>query len=240
MSPKFLAVDDYDGQYAPFWARTGYEATSDVEAFMHEPEDFAFVAFTGGSDVTPSYYGHKTLKSYCDSHRDKIEWTIAQWALENEIPMTGICRGSQLLNVVAGGTLVQDIPSHGGSIHMAHFVDAGDMLVTSSHHQMSVLGEGGKFLAESQESFKTEACTYDGDLRDLDYKHVRWDCNGRYDLYATEAFSYPNKRIFAVQFHPEWMSADASCALWTLKQIEELLAFIPEVEDVAGGAGATA
>lgn len=68
---------------------------------------------TGGPDVDPHYYdeeAHVNLGSV-EPERDKYEMQLSNWALDRGIPILGICRGMQLLNVVLGGNLYQDIES---------------------------------------------------------------------------------------------------------------------------------
>jgi putative glutamine amidotransferase len=71
------------------------------------------VLLTGGVDVDPVEYGddtrHATLE--LDQVRDRFELAIARTALDRDLPLFAICRGAQVLNVAAGGTLIQDIPS---------------------------------------------------------------------------------------------------------------------------------
>ena len=217
-----LVIDDYDGMYGKFWVRLGGEITEEVEILFRDPASIKLVCFTGGSDVSPELYGHENLGSSCSKARDEREVLIFQQAQKHRIPMTGICRGSQFLNVMCGGTMVQDLKAnHGGSPHECQTMDCKKFEVTSSHHQMSVLGDGGVLLGNSTESIPVDAAVYDGDLRDLDEKHVRWDCNGHYDLYVTEAFAYPEQRIFAVQHHPEWQSIEEEAPQWTLNKTAE-------------------
>ena len=67
---------------------------------------------TGGVDVAPSIYGedrHPTVET--DETRDAYELALAREALRRDLPVLAICRGAQVLNVAAGGTLIQDIPS---------------------------------------------------------------------------------------------------------------------------------
>jgi putative glutamine amidotransferase len=67
---------------------------------------------TGGLDVDPSLYGeapHATTEA--DSVRDRFEIPLAREAVARDLPIFAICRGVQVLNVAAGGSLVQDIPS---------------------------------------------------------------------------------------------------------------------------------
>ena len=67
---------------------------------------------TGGPDVDPARYGQAPHPATeIDAPRDRFEVPIAQSALDRDLPLLAICRGVQVLNVAAGGTLVQDIPS---------------------------------------------------------------------------------------------------------------------------------
>jgi putative glutamine amidotransferase len=65
----------------------------------------------GGLDIHPRYYNqepHPALDP-TDVGLDRTEMTMLPWALEDDMPILGICRGEQVLNVMMGGTLVQDI-----------------------------------------------------------------------------------------------------------------------------------
>ena len=76
-------------------------------------DDCDAVMLTGGVDVDPALYGaserHPTVE--IDPERDTYEFSLARLALERDMPLLAICRGAQVVNVVAGGTLIQDIPS---------------------------------------------------------------------------------------------------------------------------------
>ena len=64
----------------------------------------------GGSDIGPEHYGGDLdAKVKADPERDRLEIEWIGRALEDGIPLLGICRGAQLINVVLGGTLHQDI-----------------------------------------------------------------------------------------------------------------------------------
>lgn len=67
---------------------------------------------TGGVDVDPHAYGeapHPTVE--LDATRDDYELALATLAIARDLPLLAICRGVQVLNVAAGGTLIQDLPS---------------------------------------------------------------------------------------------------------------------------------
>jgi putative glutamine amidotransferase len=65
----------------------------------------------GGRDIDPSYYGQEPTDhlSHTDPRRDAFELELVERALERGMPILGMCRGIQILNVVLGGTLVQDV-----------------------------------------------------------------------------------------------------------------------------------
>jgi putative glutamine amidotransferase len=133
--------------------------------------------FTGGEDVAPAYYG-EPFDERCqepDPERDLFEIHLARAGLTRRLPMLGICRGLQLLNVAAGGTLYQDIACRPGTrgYHAAGLPDRGrlihgvrilpgsqlqaimgvaDSQVTSTHHQLvKDLAPGFRVGAESVE-----------------------------------------------------------------------------------------
>ncbi|MCW5851875.1 MAG: gamma-glutamyl-gamma-aminobutyrate hydrolase family protein [Anaerolineae bacterium] len=69
----------------------------------------------GGGDIDPAYYGEALEGSetrWMDRVRDDLELTITRLAVEQDMPVLGICRGIQVLNVAYGGSLVQHIGHH--------------------------------------------------------------------------------------------------------------------------------
>ena len=68
---------------------------------------------TGGGDIDPALYGEERHPAIEDAEpgRDEFELDLARRAVEANLPVLAICRGSQVLNVAFGGTLVQDIPT---------------------------------------------------------------------------------------------------------------------------------
>ncbi|KAM3093527.1 gamma-glutamyl-gamma-aminobutyrate hydrolase family protein [Phormidesmis sp. 146-35] len=80
--------------------------------------------FTGGGDINPALYGgeaHPTIYAV-DPDRDEFELALAKVALTTQIPILGICRGMQVLNVATGGDLVPHVPDAYGDA-IAHRLD---------------------------------------------------------------------------------------------------------------------
>jgi putative glutamine amidotransferase len=115
---------------------------------------------SGGVDIDPAIYGEAPhpLSDQPDKELDEIELKLASWALQEDVPTLGVCRGMQVLNVALGGTLYQDIDDlRPDSLHhsqrqhprdyLAHSVNvlpgsrveqllgSGPFMVNSLHHQ---------------------------------------------------------------------------------------------------------
>jgi putative glutamine amidotransferase len=71
------------------------------------------ILIPGGDDVDPREYGEERVVECgpSDLRKDFVERTLINWAREDRKPILGLCRGSQILNVVYGGSLFQDLPS---------------------------------------------------------------------------------------------------------------------------------
>ena len=104
-------LDDYVTSVERSGARARVLEVSESPRAVIEKVDG--VLLTGGGDVDPVFYGQERHPTVDDAEpgRDEFEIDLARRAMEADLPVLAICRGSQVLNVAAGGTLVQDIPS---------------------------------------------------------------------------------------------------------------------------------
>ncbi len=86
---------------------------ADKESVSAALEVASAVLLTGGGDILSLSYGEEPhpRSIYQDPARDEMEVEVVRVALEMKLPILGICRGIQILNVALGGTLVQDVPS---------------------------------------------------------------------------------------------------------------------------------
>ncbi len=77
------------------------------------PTDFDALFLTGGEDIDPSRYGEPNMGSEAvDRERDELELELLARALERDVPVLGVCRGFQVLNVHFGGSLEQHVVGH--------------------------------------------------------------------------------------------------------------------------------
>jgi putative glutamine amidotransferase len=141
------------------------------EGLVREPEQalrlFDGLMLAGGADIDPGAYGQEAHPLTIETvpERDAFEIALTRAAIAHDIPVLGICRGMQLINVACGGTLLQHLPEHlghedhrrvlgsfDGAEHDVLLVDgslaalaAGELEhATKSHHHQGVdrLGEG--------------------------------------------------------------------------------------------------
>ena len=172
--------------------------TDDRESLTQLIGGIDALLLTGGLDVSPSRYGEEKLKECGEisPERDNMEYSLLELALEADIPILGICRGIQLLNVYMGGTLYQDLPSQRPSqithaqkppyhipAHSVKLLDSplkeiigGDNIEVTSYHHQAI-----KKLAPG---LTVEALSPDGLIESVCIQNARF--------------------VHAVQWHPEF------------------------------------
>jgi len=87
--------------------------TSDKELLSRILDTVDGVIMTGGEDIDPKWYGEEPIPQQGEivPERDDFDIMLIRMTVERGLPLLGICRGHQLLNVAFGGSLYQDIPS---------------------------------------------------------------------------------------------------------------------------------
>jgi putative glutamine amidotransferase len=141
---------------------------------------------TGGPDVHPRYYGEE-VRPTCgriDEPLDRVELTLLCWALDDDLPFFGICRGMQLLNVACGGTLYQDLPTeYSGALdhrppdgrtalvhelrvepgtRLAELLGTTHLRVNSTHHQAARVVAAGLVVSARAEDGVIEGLEHPG------------------------------------------------------------------------------
>jgi GMP synthase-like glutamine amidotransferase len=167
---------------------------------VHSVNRADLIIFTGGADVSPDLYGeHQNYKTHCNPYRDFGEIAIYNKALAYGIPMLGICRGAQLLTVMAGGTLVQHAENHAiAETHGIAFTDGSNPIeITSTHHQMMY----PFFLPDEN----YELIAYSSKQRSESYEKARGKTFS-YMPYEPEIVYYNKINALCIQGHPERMT----------------------------------
>lgn len=160
-------------------------------------EEADIICFTGGADVHPSFYGEEVLPStHFNLDRDNKEAAIFGEALGLKIPMVGICRGAQFLNVMNGGGLWQHVNNHTAT-HDVTDVKSGTTRknMTSTHHQMMIPGPGAEVLALAAKATlkKSDKTTHYRNQPEEDDAEAIW---------------YSDTQCLCFQPHPEFMHGD--------------------------------
>ena len=196
LTPRSYVSRVQDAGGLPYLLPVDRLATEEPELFL---DGLDGLMLAGGADIDPASYGTEREPATVDTcpERDEFEIALARAAIERDMPLLGICRGMQLLNVALGGTLIQHLPDEFG--HGDHRRTLGSF--DNADHDVR-LAEG---------TLAANAC---GELCHKTYSHhhqgvlelgeglvpTGWSVLD--DL--VEAIEIPGKRfVLGVQWHPE-------------------------------------
>jgi putative glutamine amidotransferase len=162
---------------------------------------------TGGGDVDPAGYGAEPdpRTSRVQPERDQAELELLAAALADGVPVLGICRGMQLLNVARGGTLHQHLPEEGGHRPAPGTFGSHPVRLDPGSRLASILRPGGgQHPGEADLTLDVPTAHHQGIARLGDgLVPVAWAQDGLIE--AVELAPAPTRRSFAlgVQWHPE-------------------------------------
>jgi putative glutamine amidotransferase len=160
----------------------------------------------GGADIDPQAYGAERHPETVDTVpiRDGFEIALTLRAIERDIPVLGICRGMQLINVALGGTLIQHLPERFG--HHEHRRVAGSF--DGADHTVRLAPDSLAERAAGQLTHSTKSHHHQGVERVGEGLQVTgWSTIDE----LPEAIELPGKRfVLGVQWHPE---ADAQSGI---------------------------
>ena len=152
------------------------------------------LVLTGGADVEPSRYGQEPHeKTYVRPSRDAFEFGLLDAAVSAGLPVLGVCRGMQVLNVAFGGTLTQHLPE---AIDSAEHQPAPATFGTSTVG----LAEGSRASAILGSEIKCHCYHHQAvDVLGRGLEAVGWSADG-----LVEALELPGDAfVLGVQWHPE-------------------------------------
>lgn len=166
-----------------------------LEDILHRVDG---IVLTGGGDVDPVFYKESPMEKMgeVDSVRDAYDLTLIRLASKMNMPLLGICRGEQLINVSFGGTLYQDLPSQHPSAVNHHQteernVPTHEVRVADASVLSSVIGSGPMMV----NSFHHQAIKAVAP----GFKAVAWASDSIVEAIESPLYPY----ITAVQWHPE-------------------------------------
>jgi len=157
-------------------------------------EDLNALVISGGDDIHPSLFGGEPNPSqFYDVDRDKLELEYIKFALKHKIPMLGICRGHQLINVVLGGNLHGDIREMRRKTYNRRGLMATKTILVKSDSLLRKIVGKGKLKANSLhfQAVDTVAPTIRCTATDLDQ--------------FCQAIELPDAGVIGVQWHPEYL-----------------------------------
>lgn len=167
------------------------------------------ILLPGGIDVHPHRYNEEVDASIkeIDPQLDTLELTLADWAWQNDVPLLGICRGLQVLNVSRGGTLYQDLASQVPSdISHSNWAQPRSAI----KHEITVV-PGSRMDTILGEHVIAVNSLHHQAIKDVGQGLV---VSGRADDGVIELVEAPERAfVLAVQSHPEEMYKEYS--VWT-------------------------
>jgi gamma-glutamyl-gamma-aminobutyrate hydrolase PuuD len=196
-------IEGGQANYNEMWRRFGWAIVGDMF-------DADVIQFTGGSDVSPHYYGEAAHPhAQVNLDRDARCKILFNMAKRREIPMAGICRGGQFLNVMNGGSMFQHCDGHGiYGTHKATILATGSEVdVTSTHHQiMRPNRDKAIILMEANPKLSTFK-----EHMSVDEPTDKWYVSDKQEEDDIEAVFYPDTMSLCFQPHPEYCDPKSSC-----------------------------
>ena len=189
--------------------------TTDIAALASVIDELDGLILSGGGDICPDYLGEEPVPEIgaTDSFRDEYDFIVLRLACNRQIPVFGICRGHQVINVAFGGTLYQDIYTQFSKDALKHSQDKARDEAT---HEVSIINipsrlrkilNNPKNLTLPVNSFHHQAVKQIAP----EFIVTAIASDG-----LIEAMEHPEYPIFSVQWHPEPMAVAGNEAMLNL------------------------
>lgn len=178
---------------------------TDIKALTAIVENLDGLVMSGGGDINPLYMQEEPIPQLQegDTYRDEYDFILLRLATNRQLPVMGICRGHQILNVAFGGDLFQDIPSQKSGPALKHSQSfpreqvSHSIQITDTPSVLRTLsGETQRLAVNSfhHQAVKTVAPGFVATATAPDG--------------INEAMEHPQRTRFSVQWHPEAMAAN--------------------------------
>ena len=198
--------------------------TTEIKALAAAIDQLDGLVLSGGGDIDPAYWGEEPVPELgaTDAYRDEYDFIILRLAFNRQIPVFGICRGHQVINVAFGGTLYQDIgaqypklkhrqkEARDKATHTISLIDTPSRLWTAFKRQASL--EHSIYSSETLNK-PDQSSQYRGEIPVNSFHHQAVkELAPEFITTAIspdgliEAMEHPEYAIFSVQWHPESMA----------------------------------
>ncbi len=189
------------------------------------------LVLSGGVDIHPELYRGNLVYPKSNAargwkkNRDVFEQRAFEWAMEKRLPVLGVCRGLQLINVLAHGTLIQDLGETGDETHES----IGEM---DKQHPVSILRDSLLYEIAGEERGEANSAHHQA----IDKLGNGLKVNSRADDGTIEGIEWMDREgkpfMLAVQWHPERMFINKFRDAGLYKAIRDRF-----VREIAGGSG---
>ena len=214
LSPEYLTKDGYlTADAAEAVKSESADSTNALEVLAN----IDAVIFSGGEDISPTLYlpslnPQDIVETGFNAERDVSDYLLMKYCLEHDIPTLAICRGMQMLCVVSGGEIIQDIPAymsaHGREYHFEHrnavagpdgYRDFAPTTVTVTNQSSLLYQITGKEILTGCPCWHHQAASsVDGT------PVIVTGVSETSGINLIEALEHPDKTfVLGVQFHPE-------------------------------------
>ena len=161
------------------------------------------IILTGGEDINPLQYNDTINFAVCGDinyERDTLERKLFDFAFKNKLPLIGVCRGMQMMNVVCGGTLYGDIPSEIGTevIHRNN----GEVM-----HEIAIVDTCSLIFPKGTDTIMVNSWHHQGlKIMPNHLRVIARSYDGLPEAVVMDKVVHPF--MIAVQFHPERLGKD--------------------------------
>lgn len=188
---------------------------TDIHTLSSIVEELDGLIFSGGGDINPEYLGEAPIPELGDTDacRDEYDFLLLKLAFDRQVPVFGICRGHQLINVAFGGTLYQDIHAQHSKEALPHSQEEARDVATHTVTLAPFLSKLQAALHFSEASSHRLSSSIA--VNSIHHQAVK-DPAPEFVATATapdgvnEAMEHPEYPIFSVQWHPEPMAVSGN------------------------------
>lgn len=178
---------------------------TDLEALSAIMKDLDGLVMSGGGDINPLYLDEEPIPQLqdVDTYRDEYDLIILRLAINRQVPIMGICRGHQMINVAFGGSVFQDIHIQSDHKLLKH---SQSLPREQASHSIKIIEENSRLrqLFGSDDTLLVNSFHHQA-VKTLAPEFIE---TAKAPDGINEAMEHQEKEIFSVQWHPEAMATN--------------------------------